>query len=481
MTIAIPPALALSRFGLGPRRGDLARLRSDPQGALVAEVKRRVVAQPFSSELMASDAAIMGVREENERRRVARAAMAASTPEAMSNAGPPGPMAAGGAPAPSQKPEMRPEPEPVWQASFRAEAMARFALALEVDTGFIERLVWFWSNHFAVSVAKDNQVRATVGALEREAIRPNVLGGFADLLRAVETHPAMLIYLDNQASIGPNSKAGVKQPGRGLNENLAREILELHSLGVAAGYSQGDVTSLARLITGWSIAGADGKLGRPGSFAFSAYSHEPGGQTVLSRAYSEGGAEQGVAALNDIARHPATAKHIAFKLARHFVADQPPPSLVDGLAKVFRDSDGDLSQVALTLLRAPESWEPAAAKLRSPYEFLVAAHRLTGRKPDNLGQLTGPLAAMGQPLWDPPAPIGFSDLVDTLATPQALRGRLDVAAQLASRSGSLDPKSLLDEALGDLASPQTREAVLRADSRQQGIALLFMSPEFQRR
>ena len=233
---------------------------------------------------------------------------------------------------------MRPKPPPqplnVIQKTFRAEALARLQRGVIADCGFAERLVVFWSNHFCISANKGGLARMWAGSFEREAIRPHVLGRFADMLKAVEQHPAMLFFLDNQQSLGPDSRAGINRK-RGLNENLAREIMELHTLGVGGGYSQDDVTSLARIITGWTFAGRQGQLGAPGTFVFNANAHQPGAQRVMGKIYEANGVAQGEAVLADIARHPSTAKFIATKFARHFVADDPPPALVARLQDVF--------------------------------------------------------------------------------------------------------------------------------------------------
>ena len=196
------------------------------------------------------------------------------------------------------------------------------------------RLVMFWSNHFCVSANK-GPVRGMAGAYEREAIRPHVLGRFVDMLLAVERHPAMLVYLDNHVSIGPNSRAGLNR-GLGLNENLAREILELHTLGVGGGYTQEDVTNLARILTGWTVANLANPVGEPGRFFFAPARHEPGAWTVLGKRYGEAGMAAGEAVLRDLARHPATARHIARKLARHFVSAEPPAALVARLTPASR-------------------------------------------------------------------------------------------------------------------------------------------------
>jgi len=280
---------------------------------------------------------------------------------------------------------------------YRAEGLARFGMARDAEIGFVERLVAFWSNHFCVSAGKSEILRASAGSFEREAIRPYVLGRFAEMLLAVERHPAMLFYLDNAQSVGPASRAGQNRK-RGLNENLAREIMELHTLGVDGGYTQGDVTSLARVITGWTFAGREGRMGEPGTFLFNANMHEPGDQTVVGRAYLAGGFGQGEAALNDIARHPATARHLATKLVRHFIADAPPPAAVDKIVAVFRSRDGDLRAVSTALVDLPEAWSAPPTKIRNPYEFLVAAGRMLGATPADPGPMLNGLRTLGQPL-----------------------------------------------------------------------------------
>jgi uncharacterized protein (DUF1800 family) len=361
------------------------------------------------------------------------------------------------------------------QQLYLAEAKARFARALAADTGFVERLVWFWSNHFCVSADK---VRPIAGAFEREAIRPHVLGRFADMLLAVESHPAMLHYLDNARSIGPDSMAG-RNRGKGLNENLAREILELHTLGVRTGYSQADVTNFAKVITGWSII-PPRQPERGGEFTFNPRMHEPGAQTVAGRNYADSGIEQGRAVLLDLARHPATAQHIATKLARHFIADEPPPRLVEALEATFISSDGNLKQVARVLVSAPEAWDASRSKLKRPGEWVIAATRATGVLAPDARPIIGALNMLGEPLWRPPAPKGFDDL--NAAWMDGLAQRLDIANQFGRRvTQPVDPKELVETALGPLASPETRQAVARAETRPQAVALLLMSAEFQRR
>ncbi|QPF83739.1 DUF1800 family protein [Bradyrhizobium genosp. L] len=378
-------------------------------------------------------------------------------------------------------PEPPAEPPNIIQKTFRAEALARLQRGVVADCGFVERLVVFWSNHFCISANKGALARMWAGSFEREAIRPHVLGRFADMLKAVEQHPAMLFFLDNQQSLGPDSRAGINRH-RGLNENLAREIMELHTLGVGGGYTQDDVTSFARVITGWTFAGRQGQLGAPGSFVFNANAHQPGPQQVLGKTYQPGGIAQGEAVLADIARHPSTAKFIATKFARHFVADDPPPAVAAKLQDVFTGTDGDLKALATALVGSNEAWQAPLTKMRSPYEFLIASGRLLARNPEDPGRYLGGLNVLGQPLWTPAGPNGFPDTNAAWAAPEGMKLRLDISAQVASQlADRFDPRDLLELVAADAASPETRRTIERAESRQQALALLLMSPEFQRR
>ena len=406
-------------------------------------------------------------------------------PAAAADAAPPGgqaePQQQNMVRPPEPAPRETPQPVDVVVKTFRTEALARFQRATLVEAGFVERLVTFWSNHFCVSASKGGNVRILAGAFEREAIRPHVLGRFADMLLAVEQHPAMLLFLDNQQSLGPNSRAGINRK-RGLNENLAREILELHTLGVGGGYRQEDVTSLARIITGWTLVGPEGRLGEPGTFVFNVNAHEPGPHALLGKTYADTGLTQGHDALKDLARHPSTAKFIATKLVRHFVADDPPPALVARLAQRFAKTDGDLKAVALELLDADEAWKAPLTKIRSPYEAVIASGRMLARVPEQPLRYLGNLNVLGQPLWSPAGPNGFADTNDIWASPEGIKLRLDLAAQIASRTGdAFDARELIEVIAGGAASKETQQTIERAESRQQAMALLLMSPEFQRR
>ena len=340
------------------------------------------------------------------------------------------------------------QPEPALeQKLFRADALARFQRAVRAEIGFAERLVHFWSNHFCVSAAKGGPVRAIAGCFEREAIRPHVLGRFGDMLKAVD-QPSGHAALSRQR---PVVRPGLRSARRGtasagLNENLAREILELHTLGVAGGYTQADVTALARILTGWTFAGPAGRLGEPGLFTSSPTLTSPATTRCSARSTAAGGIEQGEAALADLARHPATARHIATKLARHFVADEPPPAARRrGWQAVSRRRGGDLTALAARWSTRTRPGPAPPAKIRSPYEFLMAAVRAVARVRRKTRALLGPLGVMGMPLWQPPGPNGWPDTVAAWATPKGMKSRLDVAAAIAARlKETLHPTELLE-------------------------------------
>jgi uncharacterized protein (DUF1800 family) len=520
--------VALNRFGFGARggaSGDFVNAASDPRGFVKAELARPngvLLEVPGLQSTPVLAKQIFEYQFEQQQAREAAAKSGAATPPteglppqaapdtkpqrrnlslssiameispkepAMQSAAKNGAnatMAPGeAAPNPAMQPNaVKPPPQQplnVIQKTFRAEALARLQRATLAECGFSERLVAFWSNHFCISANKGGLARMWAGSYEREAIRPHVLGRFGDMLKAVEQHPAMLFFLDNQQSLGPDSRAGQNRK-RGLNENLAREIMELHTLGVGGGYTQDDVTSLARIITGWTFAGRQGQLGSPGTFVFNENAHQPGEQRLLGKTYADSGLAQGEAALADIARHPSTAKFIATKFARHFVADDPPQALVARLQEAFRKSDGDLRLLAATLVDSDEAWRAPPTKIRSPYEYLVAAGRLLAQIPDEPSRYLGGLNLLGQPLWTPAGPNGFADTNAAWAAPEGMKLRLDIAAQIASRLGdNVDPRELLELVAADAASVETRRTIERAETRQQALALLLMSPEFQRR
>ncbi|MGB9332744.1 MAG: DUF1800 domain-containing protein, partial [Steroidobacteraceae bacterium] len=370
-----------------------------------------------------------------------------------------------------------------------SEATARLQQAVSTERPLLERLTQFWTNHFAVSV--DKQLLAGLaGSFEREAIRPHVLGRFNELLLAVETHPAMLLYLDNQLSVGPDSAAARRIESRqverkvGINENLAREILELHTLGVGGGYTQTDVTTFAQVITGWSIGGGQGRFagGEPGKFLFRPELHQPGIKVVLNTRYPDSGFGQGVAVLNDLARHPSTAHFMALKLARHFIADEPPPAAVSRLAGAFSASEGDLPTVYRALIEAREAWLEPLAKYKTPSDYIISTYRglllpvQAGHDP------LVPFELLGQRTWQPGSPAGWPDKSADWDGASALMKRIEWADAVGARLGSrLDALERAPQLLGANLSEATRTAVARASSAAQAVTLLLAAPEFMRR
>jgi uncharacterized protein (DUF1800 family) len=378
---------------------------------------------------------------------------------------------------------------------YTSAVAARTGVTLDTQAPFVERLVHFWSNHFAVSADKLTVI-GIAGMLEFEAIRPHVLGKFADMLGAVERHPAMLLYLDQAQSIGPDSLAGQiagrrRNPRRlGLNENLAREILELHTLGVRTGYTQSDVTEFARAMTGWTVAGITrgpaarfaGLEGEPGKFVFAPRIHEPGARAILGRQWAEGGEEQAQSVLDHLAAHPSTARHIATKLARHFAADEPSPALVARLEAAFLRSGGDLPTVYRALIDAPECWAPSPAKFKTPWEWGVSALRALGTRQLPPTAMVGLMIQLGQPVWRPGSPAGYDDIAASWAGPDAIMRRVEAAERISQRTQNLiDPRKRAAELFPEALSEPTAQAIARAESPGQGVALMLVAPEFMRR
>lgn len=360
----------------------------------------------------------------------------------------------------------------------RRENIAWAERMLGTEVPFAERWVAFWTNHLTVS--RRSPARNWTGHYEREAIRPLAFGRFDALLLAAYRHPAMLNYLDQARSIGPGSPSG-RRRRNGLNENLARECLELHTITPNAGYTQADVTALAAILTGWSM-GRGGESGEEEGFLFRAGTHEPGARTMLGHEFPEGEAG-GVQALTFLANHPATRAALARKLAVHFIADAPPPGAVARIEASLRESGGDLSAAARALVASPEAWTPLG-KIRSGQDYAIAAMRGLGAGSDAAPQLVAAMARFNQPLWNAPAPTGWSDQGAEWAAPEQLMRRLDWAeamAERAARRRRIEPATLAETMLGPLARAETVTAARRAGSVQEALLLLLASPEAQRR
>ena len=359
------------------------------------------------------------------------------------------------------------------QELWRADMAIAMRILAETQTPFRERLVWLWANHFTVSLRRGD-IRALALPYIQEAIRPHVTGRFADMLGAVIRHPAMLWYLDNQESIGPDSPAG-RRLWRGLNENLARECLELHTIGASAGYTQADVTAFANVLTGWSV---DMGAASPG-FAFMPERHQPGPKTIMGMTFPPGEAG-GEAALTWLGNHPATFHRLAERLVRHFVADQPPPADVKRIADVLRQTHGDLKAATLAVLDLPGAWQPLA-KLRAPADFVVAAVRALDLPEAGRPDMHALMAQFGQPFLSAPLPNGWPDTAADWADGEMLLRRAEWGLALAGRLPALDPMTLAQTSMGALMGEATRLAIQRAASRRDAFALAFAAPEFQRR
>lgn len=477
----INAAIALNRFGLGARPSDT--VPTSPSDWLKYQIGKYnpafpgIASQPSRANIAASFREYQLDRKEV---RVARKDVAAA-------------MAAED--VPQIDPAKIEKVVNTLRLQYMAAADARIDAAIGSDTAFAERLVHFWSNHFAVSIDK-LPVLALAGDYEFTAIRPNIMGKFSDLLFAAVTHPAMLLYLDQAQSIGPNSPLANRVAARsnrelGLNENLSREILELHTLGVRTVYDQKDVTEFARAMTGYTVGGmAKGPIqrfmaqnGMDGDSQFFAAIHEPGERNVIGRRYSQQGEAQARAILSDIAAHPATAKHIATKLAQHFAADVPPPALVARLEKSFLESAGNLPHLYRTLIDSPEMWLPKQLKFKSPWDWVVSSLRaLDVRDLPNSRQSVNLLAQLGQPIWKPGSPAGFSDTTENWAGGAALMRRVEIASRMAERSANrVDARTLAPRILPGQLTAMTAESIARAESPSQGLALMLLSPEFLRR
>lgn len=464
--------LAHNRFGLGWRFG--AAPLANPRRALLDDLARHDPAPPVIAALPGRSALVATIRDYRAEVRAGREAPPmARDVDVMAR-------------------DVR--------VHYLNAATARLEQAAVTDTPFAERLIHFWSNHFAVS-AQSLPVAVLAGDHENRAIRPHIMGKFADLLRAAALHPAMLLFLDQAQSVGPGSmlasRASQRQAGEGrelgLNENLAREILELHTLGVRSVYSQADVTALARALTGWTVAGltqrADRLLERmgvsaaPGDAVFVDAMHEPGAQMIAGRRFEGDGRTKSLAALDYLAAHPATARHVATKLARHFAADVPPPALVARLERAFLDSGGDLPTLYRMLVDAPECWNAATPKFKTPWDWTISVLRATGISAlQGRRGAVGVLEQLGQPIWRSGSPAGYDDIADRWAGASGLMQRAELAARIAGSIGDLgDPRSWAAAMLADAARPESLTAVARADSPAQGVTLALMAPEFLRR
>ena len=436
----------LNRFGLGARVGERTRI-SDAKAWLDAQLQGAppALAAPPAGSPASLGEAIRGFR-----------AAARATPE--------------------QRQQLRRRLVEIASQ----EGVAALTMRVASDRPFVERLVAFWSNHLCISAAAKVLVAPLAGSYEREAIRPHVLGRFEDMVLASAKHPAMLVYLDNFQSIGPNSRGVRRGRGRrGLNENYARELLELHTLGVNGGYTQQDVQEFAKILTGWTVDGLQNG-GREVGFTFREPLHEPGARTVLGKRYPDAGVAQGEQVIRDLCRHPSTATFVATKLVSHFVSDEPPAAAVERIAAVFRSTGGDLRAVATAVVNAPEGWMENTRKFRTPQDWLVAVLRAVDAP--GVNAMTLPvLRQLRHPLWAPQAPKGFGDTVQEWADPDSLLNRAELARTLARRmrDARIDVAALVD--VVDVGATDPVRTLLSDTSipAADRVALAIAGPAFQ--
>ncbi|MBC7769028.1 MAG: DUF1800 domain-containing protein [Phycisphaerales bacterium] len=490
MTDMRTAAIAANRFGFGARPGDLRAIAGDPRGWIKAQFAPQAsmpapiaALPPGEDDLLAFGRWIAARRlrrgnAEGIERQAERQGVSDEELRMLST-------------------------EEDFIATFRSRAVtaigARIEAAITSSAPARERAVHFWSNHFTVSAAKPAAI-ALPPSFEREAIRPHVAGNFTDMLAASTQHPGMLIYLDNWLSVGPNSVAVQRRARRahgqgqltGINENLAREILELHTLGVGGGYGQADVQSLAAILTGWTydrprlidyVREARGERSGASLFEFDAPAHEPGAHMLLGRVYLEGGVAQGERALADLAQHPSTARFIATKLTRHYIADDPPPTAVARVAAAYARSDGDLRATMDAVVDCDEAWADPFAKFKRPEEYAISALRAANIQTLPVGAGAAAIGAMGQRVYAAPGPDGWSDRAESWLSADLVYKRIEFAQTYGERTAraDIDARQIGEDALGPLFSADTRQAVQRAESPAQALTLLFASPEFQRR
>jgi uncharacterized protein (DUF1800 family) len=441
--------LVLNRFGLGAKPGAMRRIAANPKAALLSEINQPGIAEITAVGLPTYAAACRLTDGD-------------------------------------------------WHATNNAknlELQARQTKAMQPEIGFVERLVLFFSNHFSIGVSKEGATRPTLGQMERAVIRRNVLGSFPAMLQGVTQHPSMLDFLDNSSSVGPNSTYG-RQHRRGLNENLAREILELHTLGLDGGYTQADVVSLAKILTGWSVVRGweaenrwdGGTPANRGQFIWRPQRHEPGTHVLLGRSFPANGMLQGRAALAMLALHPSTAEFLAFKLIHHFITDSPKPSQVNAVAAAYRASRGNIKATVMAMLALPEAFTAPLTKLRTPHELQLAMMRALGRtyRSNQDWAFYQPLLDMRNMPWERRTPDGYPDETDYWLSPDGMRVRLETSQMAAwvfqdGRPYNLTATQMASLVFGSTLAPESRLALAdaQADNQFRAVATLFMLPEFQ--
>jgi len=463
-TIISKANIAVNRFGYGANGDELAQAEKDPKKWIKSTL------QPISfndSFPHSNDILIEHGKYQKEKKR--KKQQQKKNRQSTS-------MQANGMQANDMK-SNKEKPKNFARLALRSMSIDTLKQAINSSHSVSWRLLDFFSNHFSVT-AHGQLMVGLAATLEREAIAPHLLGNFEDMLLAVEQHPAMIIYLNNEKSFGPNSRMAKKHK-KGLNENLAREIMELHTLGVDGGYNQADVIELAKGITGWSVK-------RPGKehgegFVFRAYGHEPGSRKLLGKKYSQKGLAQGKQMLRDLAMNPATAKYICYKLAHHFVSQKPSPALLKSMEATWLKTQGNIKAVMHCLFDADEAWLNTAQKFKAPREFVISTLRALSLKKFRDKALLYTFTNLGQQPFNAGSPAGYSDGEQDWLGASALMARIDWSTMLSGYNKRINAEKVMDQSIGKSVSQLTYNSVMRAESRQQALTLLLMSPEFQRR
>jgi uncharacterized protein (DUF1800 family) len=446
--------IATNRFGLGASPADIERAKDNPKAWLKAQIKSSTTMPSVFSD-HPSSADVLHLSYKNRRIK----------DEAKRKAS-------------NKKKRQR----------FNQSLRARLSHQVQTDQPFAERLVRFWSNHFTVSRTR-GLIGPAIPAYENEAIRPFIFGRFEEMLLSVTQHPCMLIYLDNISSIGPNSRQGSRR-GKDLNENLAREILELHTMGAQGDYTQSDVTNFAKILTGWTVArqrkNPKNQKVPPGQFFFNLRTHEPGPQELLGKSFKQGGVNQGLEALKYISRHPSTARFIATKLVRHFVDDAPSARDIQKIEQTFTETKGDLAAVSEALINLKSAWEMSGSKIKTPEELVISTLRAmttkTALKLPRRQLLFPALKSMGQEVFRAPSPAGWPDKGEAWIAPESLTHRLEwIRAFSRQSAGDINPVDIFNQTIAPFATDDAARLIKGAPSRADGIALIFSSPAFQRR
>ena len=449
--------VATNRFGLGAKGNENAQATTAPKMWLLSQLKtlkyNTKLADSSQILTMLSDFRLLKKQEKIKDKNTVK-----DTGKAISE------------PISSQIKAQRKEQRSI----YKALVADSFNHLLTADNSLSWRLLDFFSNHFSVSAQGPLSVLAPT--LEREAIAPNLLGNFEQLLGSVIKHPAMLLYLNNERSFGPNSRLGKR--GKGLNENLAREILELHTLGVKGPYDQNDVIELAKGISGWSITNPAKE--KATGFTFRSRGHEPGKRTLLSKEYSDTGIQQGEAMLVDLARHPSTAQFMCFKLVRHFVSDNPDPKLVSALEKTWLATNGNIKAVMSTLINNDLAWQSELTKFKTPREFVVSVYRALGVRNIKPKSVLFILTTLGQAPFKAGSPAGYADVQESWNGANALMAKIEWVNLLVQKK-RYNAEDIMTRTLQLAPTDKTYKHVLRAESRQVALTLLLLSPEFLRR